>query len=210
MAPSDDRGLAGILQRLGDVLQLLPGGGRLEPVLGEDRLLVGDADRVGGERRAVDLAVDLDLAARGVGQPADVDLAGEIDEGQLTAGRGLGDDHPFLHAEHVGGRPTGDRGLQFGAVVPARDTGELDRDAGIGLLERRQDLEHGVPPLGVVAPHGDRHRVLGVGADGEAGPAECRQRRRAAGPLQEAAPIEARSAEACRTSHEISFTSFPS
>ena len=117
---------------------------------------------------------------------------------------------PFQHAKHVGGCPAGDGGLQLGGIVGARDGGELDLDAGIGLLECRQDLEHGVAPLGVVAPHGDRHRVLGVGLDREARPAECRQRRRAANPLQEAAAIEARSAESCRTSHEISFTRFSS
>ena len=174
-------------------------------MLGEDRLLVGDANRVGGERRAVDLAVDLDLTPRGVGQPADIDLAGEVDKWQLAASRDLSENAPLQRAKHVGGCSAGDRGLQLGGVVGARDAGELDLDTGIGLLECRQDLEHGITPLGVVAPHGDRHRVLGVGADGEACPAECRQRRRAANPLQEAAPIEARSAEACRTSHEISF-----
>ena len=55
-------------------------------MLGEDRILDGESDRVGGERAAVDLAVDLDLAAGGVGQPADVDLAGQVDEGQFAAG----------------------------------------------------------------------------------------------------------------------------
>ena len=160
-------------------------------MLGEDRLLVGDADGVGGERRAVDDAVDLDLPPRRAGQPADVDLPGQVDEGQLAAGGDGGDDAPFQDAERFRRGAAGDRGLDAGRVVAAGDAGELDRDAGVGLLEGGQDLQHRIPPLGVVAPHGDRHRVLGAGADGERGLAESGQGGGATGRLQQAAAVEA-------------------
>nr|WP_241535055.1 hypothetical protein [Clavibacter michiganensis] len=132
-----------VLERGGGGLQLVPGGGRLDPRVGEHRLVVEERDGVDGGREAVRLALvgaRVDDALRvAVGRDAEVLERGERSRRGDLLQVGV------VEHEHVGQRLRRRLLQHLLDEARARDRRALDGDA-----ERLPALREGVADDGVV------------------------------------------------------------
>jgi hypothetical protein len=150
----------GVLERLADLHQLVPGLRLLEAVLLEDRLVVVDDQRLAGERDAVQAAVALAPGAveHVLGDEGGVEaLLLEVDQTvglahglQPAVGPELGDVRAALRAQAGG---------EDGVVLRGEVGLELHRDAVVRLFVDVEDLLVLIDILCPPRPHGDRGAV---------------------------------------------------